>query len=254
MGHHRKLAWIGVIVLLALWLSACDIILPTDTPASTPQPIRPATPAATMTPPGSPTEESTPTLAATVASTAVSIPLQVAEIPDDLPKYDRDDWRHWRDADNDCQDARQEALVAESLTPVVFETEKECRVESGSWVGPYTGTAVTDPSTLDIDHMVPLGNAHRSGGWEWDKERKAEYANSLGYDDHLIATTRSANRSKGSDGPEEWRPPDQTYWCEYAIDWATIKSDWGLTATAQEADALSEMLETCPTETLLETK
>ena len=180
--------------------------------------------------------------------------MPIAGIPDDLPKYDRKEWRHWRDADSDCQDARQEVLVAESLAPVVFKTADECRVESGSWVGPYTGTAVSDPGELDVDHMVPLANAHRSGGWGWDRDRKADYANSLAYADHLIATTRSANRSKGSKGPEDWRPPDEGYRCDYAIDWATIKNEWGLTATAREAEALGEMLEMCSHETVLETE
>ncbi len=179
--------------------------------------------------------------------------LQVAEVPADLPDYNRDDWRHWRDDDRDCQDARQEVLVAESMTPVEFKTTDECRVLSGSWIGPYTGTQVNDPGKLDVDHMVPLANAHRSGGWVWDKERKAEYANSLDYDDHLIATTSAANRAKGSDGPEDWRPPAESYWCEYAIDWITIKNDWSLTATLLEAQALGDMLETCSEETVLQT-
>ena len=33
---------------------------------------------------------------------------------------------------------------------------------SGQWLAPYTNTVVTDPGKLDIDHMVPLGNAHDS--------------------------------------------------------------------------------------------
>jgi hypothetical protein len=61
----------------------------------------------------------------------------------------------------------------------------------------------------------------------------------------LIATTASANRSKGSKGPEDWRPPDQSYGCEYAIDWITIKAQWQLTVTESERDALAEMQDTC---------
>ena len=81
------------------------------------------------------------------------------------------------------------------------------RVESGDWFGAYTGESFTDPGDLDVDHMVPLENAHRSGGWAWSKERKAEYANDLSYANHLIAVQASANRRKGSKGPEEWKPP-----------------------------------------------
>ena len=149
------------------------------------------------------------------------------------------------DEDGDCQDARQEVLIEESLVAVTFRTEEECRVESGRWIGPYTGTEVTDPSKLDIDHMVPLANAHRSRGWAWNPEQKEAYANDLGYPGHLIATTASANRSKGAKGPEEWRPPDESYWCQYATDWATIKSQWGLSVTVEELEALEDMMATC---------
>ena len=252
MAYRRKTLWcktlwMVTVALVVVGLTGCDLILGSPSPSPTPQPP----PTAAPPPPSSPTPA--PTITSTGTDAPVILVLELAEVADDLPAYDRRHWRHWRDADRDCQDARQEVLVAESFTPVVFKSADECRVESGSWVGPYTGIAVSDPSKLDVDHMVPLANAHRSGASGWSRDRKADYANNLDYADHLIATTRSANRSKGSDGPEDWRPPDETYWCDYAIDWSTIKSDWGLTATAREADALRQMLETCPESVILET-
>ena len=55
----------------------------------------------------------------------------------------------------------------------------------------------------------------------------------------------SANRAKGSKGPDDWKPPDLTYWCQYALDWITIKNSWELTATGSEAASLRHMLQTC---------
>lgn len=189
----------------------------------------------------------------TSSSPIVDWQLQVAPVAADLPEYNRREWRHWTDEDDDCQDARQEALVAESTVPVTFKSDKQCRVATGRWVGPYTGTEVDDPGKLDIDHMVPLANAHRSGGWAWDRDHKAAYANDLTYPGHLIAATAAANRAKGGKGPEDWRPPEESYWCTYAVDWTNIKIKWGLTATQREWDALREMLATCDEDLAMDT-
>ena len=70
--------------------------------------------------------------------------------------------------------------------------------DEGACFGPYNGDTVTDATRLDIDHMIPLKNAHNSGGGAWDKSRKAAFANDMSYADHLIAVTASANRKKGA--------------------------------------------------------
>ena len=62
---------------------------------------------------------------------------------------------------------------------------------------------------------------------------------------HLIAVTATANRSKGAKGPEEWRLPDEEYWCEYAVNWTKIKSGWGLQMTREESRAILQMLDRC---------
>ena len=117
-------------------------------------------------------------------------------------------------------------------------------MDSGQWLAPYSGTVVAVPGDLDVDHMVPLANAHRSGARQWSSERKRQYANYLDDPNHLVAVKARANRSKGARGPDDWKPPDPSYWCEYAVDWITIKFSWDLTATPEEFAALEEMLET----------
>ena len=178
--------------------------------------------------------------------------IAVAPIYGDLPAYDRDEWRHWIDEDGDCRNTRQEALVAESVSPVEYTDSDQCRVESGEWIDPYSGVLYADPSDLQIDHLVPLANAHASGGWAWSDSRKRAYANALSFAGHLVAVNGPDNQAKGKSGPEDWQPPASSYWCQYAIDWITIKNSWGLTATEAEFAALAEMLDTCEPRRILE--
>lgn len=126
-----------------------------------------------------------------------------------------------------------------------FRALKRCTVDNGQWLAPYTGTSVTVAGDLDVDYMVPLANAHRSGAWAWSAQRKQAYANDISFEGHLIAVTASANRSKGAKRPEEWQPRDRRHWCDSAINWITVKSTWNLTATAAEWADLETMLSTC---------
>ena len=224
-------------------------IIPTTLPLSTPESTAAtATPtpassteAATSIPTQQPTTDAPPSAARPVTTLAIT----VAPIPTDIAEYNRSQWKHWADEDGDCQDARQEVLISESLIEVTFESERKCRVETGRWHGAFTGIYIEAPGDLDIDHLVPLKNAHDSGGWAWSADRKQEYANYLVDLKHLIAVTKGANRSKGAKGPEEWRPPDEGYWCQYATDWTEVKTEWGLTMTQRETEAVIEMLDTC---------
>ena len=218
---------------------------PTDPPPPTeaPEEAQPETETAPTATPQEPTATAPPT--ETLTGTATILRVTVSAVPATLPDYDRHDWKHWTDADRDCQDARNEVLIAESQTAVAYRTDRKCRVATGEWLAPYSSTIATDPGRLDVDHMVPLGNAHDSGAWQWSAEQRERYANYLEDPQHLIAVTASANRSKGARGPDQWKPEDQTYWCQYAVDWITIKSTWELTVTEAELAGLNEMLYSC---------
>ena len=71
-----------------------------------------------------------------------------------------------------------------------------------------------------------------------------------------MAISSRHNRSKGARGPEEWAPPDNALWCQYARDWAEIKEKWDLTMTPVESAIVMDMIATCehPPEYEVETR
>jgi hypothetical protein len=175
-------------------------------------------------------------------------------LAEQCPKYNRHMYGGWIDADNDKQNTQAEVLIAESLGEIVYKTPKNRVVLSGLWKCPFTGneyTRITEVINgkrkyyIDIDHIVPLGEAHESGGWKWPKEKKVKYANYLEDPDHLMAVSASANRSKGKKDIAEWpkNRNDFPFIKEYTQVWVKIKVKWGLTADQREMDALHEILD-----------
>lgn len=158
-----------------------------------------------------------------------------------IPPYRRSEWPHWTGR---CPDTRDHVLRDESTVSVTLSADG-CRVVAGSWLSDYDGETVTAPSALDIDHLVPLAEAHRSGGWRWSRDRKRAYANDLTDPWHLLAVTARSNRQKGDQDPARWRPRREA-WCRYARAWRGIKMRWQLVSDAAEARALAEMEGTCP--------
>ena len=160
--------------------------------------------------------------------------------------YSREEFEHWSDAtefgwesvEGSC-DAREAALIRDGKQVEVVEG---CEVESGRWLDPYTTTTYTDPLDIDIDHVVPLANAWRSGAASWSDAEREAYANAP---EVLLSVEDNANQSKGDKGPEAWKPPNREIWCDYARQWIDIKTSYELTATSQERRALQEMLGTC---------
>jgi hypothetical protein len=157
--------------------------------------------------------------------------------------YERDAFKHWIDADGDGCDTRKEVLIEEALAPV--SEGPACSVTEGEWFSVYDGIAFMAAGGLDIDHMVPLGEAWDSGASAWDSFRRQDYANDLDHPAALIGVSASSNRSKGDRDPTDWKPLDAGYWCQYAFDWATVKIAWDLSSDSDEVLALQEMLVTC---------
>jgi hypothetical protein len=163
--------------------------------------------------------------------------------------YSREEFPHWAseaasygwaEPDGSC-DVRDAALIRDGES---VEIDDDCSITAGTWLDPYTGQTLTDASEVDIDHVVPLANAWRSGASSagWSTVDREAYANDPKV---LLSADDAANQTKGDKGPEAWKPPNRDYWCEYSRRWIWIKSDWHLTINPAEKTALNKMLTTC---------
>jgi hypothetical protein len=164
------------------------------------------------------------------------------ELPTYVPEYDRASWNHWIDIDGDCQNARHELLIEKSSVPVTFTNKKKCSVNTGKWVGPYTGVTFTKASDVDIDHVVPLAEAHRSGGWRWSWTLKQVFANDP---ENLLITEDNANQAKSDKDPAQWFDVQPSYQCEYLRKWVSIKGRYNLRMDGVEKSFIEAKLESC---------
>ena len=150
----------------------------------------------------------------------------------------------WIDVEG-CKDTRAVLLIRTSRSPVTFTRSSECTVKTGRWTDPWSGVTTTVAHEFQIDHTVPLANAWRSGAWAWTHERRVAFANDLTDAGHLVPILASENASKSDRGPDEWKPPDRSTWCRYALLWDRIKAKWNLIVTRAEWNTLVAMAATC---------
>ena len=152
--------------------------------------------------------------------------------------YSRDHFPHWSSQGNGC-DTRQIVLQRDA-----DYYSGNCPVSSGKWYSYFDGVIVYSPSEIDIDHIVPLAEAWRSGASSWTTEQRRAFANDLN-GPQLIAVTASVNRSKGDQDPSTWQPPRTGARCAYAKWWINTKHRWNLTLQSSEKSSLQTMLNGC---------
>ncbi|QFZ23764.1 HNH endonuclease family protein [Saccharothrix syringae] len=154
--------------------------------------------------------------------------------------YSRDKFPHWSTVSGTCN-TREQVLKRDGTNVV---TDSSCAATSGRWYSPYDGATWGAASDVDIDHVVPLAEAWRSGASSWTTARREQFANDLA-GPQLIAVTDNVNQAKGDQDPALWKPPLTSYWCTYAKMWTHTKYRWGLTVDPAEKSALQGMLGRC---------
>ncbi|SEF30730.1 Protein of unknown function [Amycolatopsis pretoriensis] len=154
--------------------------------------------------------------------------------------YSREKFPHWDSQGSGC-DTREVVLKRAGKD---VKTDKDCKATSGTWTSVYDDETWTKATDLDIDHMVPLGQAWASGAKTWTTEKREQFANDLTRP-QLFAVTDNLNQQKSDKAPDQWKPPLVAFWCTYATDWIVVKHYYGLTITEGEKTALTDMLRRC---------
>jgi 5-methylcytosine-specific restriction endonuclease McrA len=154
--------------------------------------------------------------------------------------YSRDKFPHWITQSGTCN--TREVVLKRDGTNVV--TDSNCAATSGSWYSPYDGATWTASSDVDIDHIVPLSEAWKSGASSWTTAQRQGFANDLTRP-QLIAVTDNVNQSKGDQDPAKWMPPRTAYACMYLRMWVQVKHYYGLSVDSAEKSAISSGLSGC---------
>lgn len=125
-----------------------------------------------------------------------------------------------------------------------------CTVISGEYDEPYTGkhmvlTEKSEVSKIQIDHVVALSDAWQKGA----QYMTYEVRNQIATDPlNLLAVDGSANQGKSDGDAATWLPPNKAFRCQYVARQVSVKYKYGLWVTAAEKEAISGVLERCPSE------
>ncbi|HST71777.1 MAG TPA: HNH endonuclease family protein [Kocuria rosea] len=197
----------------------------------------------------------------TVAAGAASSPAgrALAELPVERAgsgeDYDREEqFGGWADPDGNGCDARNDVLARDLVDEEV--DDDGCTVLSGTLDDPYTGRTidfVRGPATsadVQIDHVVALKNAWISGADRLSRDERVALANDPL---NLRATDGPTNGDKSDADASRWLPPDESFRCEYVATQVAVKTRYDLFVTADEKDAMAEVLSGCPGQELPET-
>ncbi|MCK7625101.1 HNH endonuclease family protein [Streptomyces sp. RS10V-4] len=156
----------------------------------------------------------------------------------------------WADTDgNGC--GTRDDILKRDLRGTAFRDAKKCVVVSGTLPkDPYTGKALDyrrGRSTVDIDHVVALSDAWRTGARQWAGRKRVALANDPL---NLIAVDASANRRKRDGDAADWLPPYTGYRCTYVARQVAVKKKYGLWVTREEKAAMAKVLNSCPRQAL----
>jgi hypothetical protein len=154
----------------------------------------------------------------------------------------------WADIDRSGCDQRNQVLTRD-MTDVRLRPGSRCVVASGRLIDPYTGKQINfvrgqnTSSAVQIDHVVALADAWRTGAQQLDQQTRAQLAGDLL---ELLAVDGPANEAKRDRDAAAWLPANKSYRCSYVARQVAVKAKYRLWVIPAERDAMDRVLAACP--------
>lgn len=151
-----------------------------------------------------------------------------------------EDWPHWLPLSG-CKTARTVVLESSSRVPVTWTNPRACEIREGLWIDSYTGEEYTRAGEMEVDHIIPPVYANAANGWQWDNQKRAQFANDPL---NLAPVARETHRKKGDRSIGRWRPAEE-FQCEYAQSWRDVAEKYDLDLFGQDKSRLNSILKDC---------
>lgn len=94
----------------------------------------------------------------------------------------------------------------------------------------------TEGSQIQIDHLVALATAWRTGAAHWPLSRRMRFANDTRLE--LLAVSGSANESKGDSSPGHWLPINRGFRCTFVSRYLRVVQAYDLAITSSDAASI----------------
>lgn len=154
----------------------------------------------------------------------------------------------WLDVDRNGCDTRNDILRRD----LVRETRTRCTVLTGVLRDPYTRRTidftrgVRTSTAVQVDHVVSLGDAWRTGAQQLSSAKRIALANDP---INLFAVDGRTNERKRDGDAATWLPPNRSFRCTYVAHQVGVKKAYALWVTSAEKAAMVRILSTCPSVT-----
>ena len=165
------------------------------------------------------------------------------------PKYQRIAFgASWSDTDKNGCDTRNDILKRD-LRDIKFKYKNNnCIVLSGVLNDPYSGKiiyfskGISSSLEVQIDHVISLSDAWKSGAYKWSSSERLNFANDPL---NLLAVSGIENEKKSDYNIAGYLPPNKSFICTLAEREIAVKYKYKLSVSNIERAAFLKILSEC---------